>query len=177
MLVETLGGIAPPTKQFLHVFAKEAAGTNTDRTGTGRRRRAASASSFVVHHTQQIRVQSLFCEPTLDIGQVVHTLNRKCSISMSHPPARGPSRLAGSLPSSPGPPGLAPQPLTQTSAKRHRTYFLSVCGSYVHSRSFLVNNKVCELQGSHLNLPLTDQRIAPEFFSSHNKATQNNARA
>ena len=114
VLVETLGGIAPPTKQFLHVFAKEAAGTNTDRTGTGRRRRAASASSFVVHHTQQIRVQSLFCEPTLDIGQVVHTLNRKCSISMSHPPARGPSRLAGSLPSSPGPPGLAPQPLTQT---------------------------------------------------------------
>ena len=32
VLVETLGGIAPPTKQFLHVFAKEAAGTNTDRT-------------------------------------------------------------------------------------------------------------------------------------------------
>ncbi|EOD34314.1 hypothetical protein EMIHUDRAFT_202042 [Emiliania huxleyi CCMP1516] len=45
VLVETLGGIAPPTKQFLHVFAKEAAGTNTD---PGR------ASSFVVHHTQQI---------------------------------------------------------------------------------------------------------------------------
>ena len=34
--------IAPPTKQFLHVFAKEAAGTNTDRTVYG----AASASSF-----------------------------------------------------------------------------------------------------------------------------------
>jgi len=51
VLVETLGGIAPPTKQFLHVFAKEAAGTNTDRTVYG----AASASaSFVVHHTQQI---------------------------------------------------------------------------------------------------------------------------
>ena len=33
------------------------------------------------------------------------------SISMSHPPARGPSRPAGSLPPSPGPPGLAPQPL------------------------------------------------------------------
>ncbi|EOD08787.1 Hypothetical protein EMIHUDRAFT_217040 [Emiliania huxleyi CCMP1516] len=32
VLVETLGGIAPPTEQFLHVFAKEAAGTNTDRT-------------------------------------------------------------------------------------------------------------------------------------------------
>ena len=57
VLVETLGGIAPPTKQFLHVFAKEAAGTNTrntdatnTRTGTtGRcmeRRRRASASSF-----------------------------------------------------------------------------------------------------------------------------------
>jgi len=30
VLVETLGGIAPPTKQFLHVFAKEAVGTNTD---------------------------------------------------------------------------------------------------------------------------------------------------
>ena len=28
VLVETLGGIAPPTKQFLHVFAKEAVGTN-----------------------------------------------------------------------------------------------------------------------------------------------------
>ena len=28
VLVETLGGIAPPTKQFLHVFAKEAAGSN-----------------------------------------------------------------------------------------------------------------------------------------------------
>ena len=25
-LVETLGGIAPPTKQFLHVFAEEAVG-------------------------------------------------------------------------------------------------------------------------------------------------------
>ena len=50
-----MGGIAPPTTQFLHVFAKEAAGTTT-RTGrcTGRRRRTASASSFVVHHTQQI---------------------------------------------------------------------------------------------------------------------------
>ena len=41
VLVETLGGIAPPTKQFLHVFAKEAAGTNTDRTVYG----AASASA------------------------------------------------------------------------------------------------------------------------------------
>ena len=52
VLVETLGGIAPPTKQFLHVFAKEAVGTNTDRTGNGAA--SASASSFVVHHTQQI---------------------------------------------------------------------------------------------------------------------------
>ena len=50
--METLGGIAPPTKQFLHVFAKEAAGTNTDRTVYGAA--SASASSFVVHHTQQI---------------------------------------------------------------------------------------------------------------------------
>ena len=41
VLVETLGGIAPPTKQFLHVLAKEAAGTNTDRTVYG----AASASA------------------------------------------------------------------------------------------------------------------------------------
>ena len=33
VLVETLGGIAaPPTKQFLHVFAKEAARSKTDRT-------------------------------------------------------------------------------------------------------------------------------------------------
>ena len=30
-----MGGIAPPTKQFLHVFAKEAVGTNTDRTVYG----------------------------------------------------------------------------------------------------------------------------------------------
>ena len=38
--------IAPPTKQFLHdhVFAKEAAGTNTDRTVYG----AASASAEYV---------------------------------------------------------------------------------------------------------------------------------
>ena len=52
MLVETLGGIAPPTKQFLHVFANEAAGSKTDRTEYGAA--SASASSFVVHHTQQI---------------------------------------------------------------------------------------------------------------------------
>ena len=45
-------GFAPPTKQFLHVFAKEAAGTNTDRTVYGAA--SASASSFVVHHAQQI---------------------------------------------------------------------------------------------------------------------------
>ncbi|EOD27797.1 hypothetical protein EMIHUDRAFT_204765 [Emiliania huxleyi CCMP1516] len=37
VLVETLGGIAPPTKQFLHVFAKEAASTNTDRTARNAR--------------------------------------------------------------------------------------------------------------------------------------------
>ena len=35
VLVETLGGIAPPTKQFLHVFANEAAGSKTDRTEYG----------------------------------------------------------------------------------------------------------------------------------------------
>ena len=48
VLVETLGGIAPPTKQFLHVFAKEAAGTNTDRT-----------RGNVVHHTQQISMAAV----------------------------------------------------------------------------------------------------------------------
>ena len=57
VLVETLGGIAPPTKQFLHVFAKEAAGTNTDRTVYGAA--SASASSFVVHHTQQISMAAV----------------------------------------------------------------------------------------------------------------------
>jgi len=42
VLVETLGGIAPPTKQFLHVFAKEKRwAPNTDRTVYG----AASASA------------------------------------------------------------------------------------------------------------------------------------
>ena len=55
VLVETLGGIAPPTKQFLHVFAKEAAGTNTDRTVYGAA--SASASSFVIHHTQAADLQ------------------------------------------------------------------------------------------------------------------------
>ena len=56
--METLGGIAPPTKQFLHVFAKEAAGgTNTDRTVYGAA--SASASSFVVHHTQQISMAAV----------------------------------------------------------------------------------------------------------------------
>ena len=60
VLVETLGGIAPPTKQFLHVCAKEAAGSNTDRTVYG----AASASALPMYvcmypsssttHTQQI---------------------------------------------------------------------------------------------------------------------------
>ena len=57
VLVETLGGIAPPTKQFLHVFAKEAAGINTDRTVYGAA--SASASSFVVHHTQQISMAAV----------------------------------------------------------------------------------------------------------------------
>ena len=57
MLVETLGGIAPPTKQFLHVFAKEAAGTKTDRTAYGAA--SASASSFVVHHTQQLSMAAV----------------------------------------------------------------------------------------------------------------------
>ena len=54
VLVETLlfGRHCAPTKQFLHVFAKEAVGTNTDRTVYGAA--SASASSFVVHHTQQI---------------------------------------------------------------------------------------------------------------------------
>ena len=50
-------GIAPPTKQFLHVFAKEAAGINTDRTVYGAA--SASASSFVVHHTQQISMAAV----------------------------------------------------------------------------------------------------------------------
>ena len=57
VLVETLGGIAPPTKQFLHVFAKEAAGNKTDRTEYGAA--SASASSFVVHHTQQISMAAV----------------------------------------------------------------------------------------------------------------------
>ena len=57
VLVETSGGIAPPTKQFLHVFAKEAVGTNTDRTVYGAA--SASASSFVVHHTQQISMAAV----------------------------------------------------------------------------------------------------------------------
>ena len=57
VLVETLGGIAPPTKQFLHVFAKEAAGSKTDRTEYGAA--SASASSFVVHHTQQISMAAV----------------------------------------------------------------------------------------------------------------------
>ena len=59
VLVETLGGIAPPTKQFLHVFAKEAVAPTpvTDRTVYGAA--SASASSFVVHHTQQISMAAV----------------------------------------------------------------------------------------------------------------------
>ena len=57
VLMETLGGIAPPTNQFLHVFAKEAAGTNPDRTVYGAA--SASASSFVLHHTQQISMTAV----------------------------------------------------------------------------------------------------------------------
>ena len=50
VLVETLGGIAPPTKQFLHVFAKEAVGTNTVPDGVmGRRRRAPPPLSSTTH--------------------------------------------------------------------------------------------------------------------------------
>ena len=41
----------------VHVFAKEAAGTNTDRTVYGAA--SASASSFVVHHTQQISMAAV----------------------------------------------------------------------------------------------------------------------
>ena len=52
-----MGGIAPPTKQLLHVFAKEAAGSKTDRTEYGAA--SASASSFVVHHTQQISMAAV----------------------------------------------------------------------------------------------------------------------
>ena len=48
--------------------------------------------------------------PTLDIGQVVHTLNRMFNLNVPPPCAR--AFNAGSLPPSPGPPGLAPQPLT-----------------------------------------------------------------
>ena len=72
VLVETLGGIAPPTKQFLHVFAKEAAGTNTDRTVYGAA--SASASSFVVHHTQQISMAAVTgdAENTVALPQYVH---------------------------------------------------------------------------------------------------------
>ena len=55
--METLGGIAPPTKQFLLVFAKEAAGSKTDRTVYWAA--SASASSFVVHHTQQISMAAV----------------------------------------------------------------------------------------------------------------------
>ena len=57
VLVETLGGIAPPTKQFLHVFAKEAAAPT--RTGRCTGAASASASSFVVHHTQQISMAAV----------------------------------------------------------------------------------------------------------------------
>ena len=76
VLVETLGGIAPPTKQFLHVFARRRRAptrntrcwslkislgalslSNTARTVYGAA--SASASSFVVHHTQQISIAAV----------------------------------------------------------------------------------------------------------------------
>ena len=59
VLVETLGGIAPPTKQFLHVFAKEAVGTNTVPDGVmGRRRRAPPPLSSSTT-TQQISMAAV----------------------------------------------------------------------------------------------------------------------
>lgn len=62
VLVETLGGIAPPTKQFLHVYrVRQGSGGHqhgpSDRTVYGAA--SASASSFVVHHTQQISMAAV----------------------------------------------------------------------------------------------------------------------
>ena len=76
VLAETLGGIAPPTKQFLHVFAKEAVGTNTDRTVYGVA--SASASSFVVHHTQQISMAAVAGDAE-DINKQARTMRTNWS--------------------------------------------------------------------------------------------------
>ena len=51
VLVETLGGIAPPTKQFLHVFAKEAGGHQHGPDGVW----AASASASSLSSTTRSR--------------------------------------------------------------------------------------------------------------------------
>ena len=65
VLVETLGSIAPPTKQSLHAFSKGSGGHQQQQTRTGRckvmgrRRRAPPPLSFVVHHTQQISMAAV----------------------------------------------------------------------------------------------------------------------
>ena len=51
------GWHAPPTKQLLHVFAKEAGGHQHGPDGVWAA--SASASSFVVHHTQQISMAAV----------------------------------------------------------------------------------------------------------------------
>ena len=86
--METLGGIAPPTKQFLHVFAKEAAGTNTDRTVYGAA--SASASSFVVHHTQQISKAAVVYDAMAIRKQIISLRQRLCvNVAAQAAPAGG----------------------------------------------------------------------------------------
>ena len=60
VLVETLGGIAPPTKQFLHVFAKEVwwAPTRTGRC-MGRRRRAPPPLSSTTRSRQIVSMAAV----------------------------------------------------------------------------------------------------------------------
>ena len=59
VLVETLGGIAPPIKQFLHARVRQGSGGHQHGPDGVRGAASASASSFVVHHTQQISMAAV----------------------------------------------------------------------------------------------------------------------
>jgi len=114
-LVESQGGIAPPTKRIIFNFAKEVGSPSAvDRTDYGTA--SGSARGFAQHHSQQLS-RAAVSGDAQNINNAARNMRVAHSFMtglnrMSLPPARGPSRPAGSLPPSPGPPGLAPQPLT-----------------------------------------------------------------
>ena len=87
-------------------------------------------------------------------------VNTLMTVSMPNPPARGPSKPAGSPPHPQGLQGPHLN-LSQTSAQRHTTYFL-------------LNNKAVNqgLQGSHLNLSQTSAQRHRRYFLLNNRAVK-----